>query len=239
MSNISRSVVLDKAEMEAVLSRLGEQKGEEMSLGDLCSLSFSLEEKPKEYEGEKQMITLSFDSQGKGLEPLDLPEVIEDICSNQLDEYYKVLQAYSGENEERSSEALVVPLASQPEPSSFVKAPVVEEVEKTKSRKKRKKSVPEDEDFVPLVKKKRAYYRKSEHSKEFLEKVEAQRLAKKRLKNRELAARSRLKKKEKMLQLETENSRLKDENQNLKRKLAQAQARVLSLQEQVGTSFDI
>lgn len=75
------------------------------------------------------------------------------------------------------------------------------------------------------IKKKRAYYRKTEHPKEFLERVEKERLIKKRSRNRELAAKSRKKRKERMeflerehLRLTTENKRLLKDNENLRQK---------------------
>lgn len=75
--------------------------------------------------------------------------------------------------------------------------------------------------------KKRPYFRKNKHPREVLERVEAERLKRKRAKNRELAAKSRKKRKERMGFLEkeydrltVENKALKIENANLKRRFA-------------------
>lgn len=67
--------------------------------------------------------------------------------------------------------------------------------------------------------KKRPYYRKNKHPKEVLERVEQERLKRKRIKNRELAARSRKKKKERMAFLEKENETLKLQVERLKDEL--------------------
>eukprot|EP00924_Labyrinthula_sp_SR-Ha-C_P009007 snap_masked-scaffold_2-processed-gene-9.23-mRNA-1 protein AED:1.00 eAED:1.00 QI:0/-1/0/0/-1/1/1/0/316 len=56
---------------------------------------------------------------------------------------------------------------------------------------------------------KRAYYRKDKHSKEFLEKIAQERLVRKREKNRELAAKSRDRKKKELNFLRDQNQQLR------------------------------
>lgn len=74
-------------------------------------------------------------------------------------------------------------------------------------------------DDLVKCKRKRPYFSKRKHSKEVLEKVAEERLQRKRLKNRELAAKSRKKRKERMEFLEEEYIRLSVENKALKSEL--------------------